>query len=80
MAEADGDPEGAAVLYLRVMAASHPASSLAVGSRLRLEAIACRLRRGRVAGRDDLRWLDPDALDEIPVSGATRKLLRIGAQ
>jgi tetratricopeptide (TPR) repeat protein len=40
VAEADGDPEGAAVLYLRVMAASHPASSLAVGSRLRLEAIA----------------------------------------
>jgi tetratricopeptide (TPR) repeat protein len=39
VAEADGDREGAALLYLRILAASHPMSSLAVGAKMRLEAI-----------------------------------------
>jgi A/G-specific adenine glycosylase len=44
--------------------------------RLRLEIYSGSLRRGRVRGRADLRWLDPAALDRVPVSGATRKVLR----
>jgi tetratricopeptide (TPR) repeat protein len=39
VAEADGDRAGAAMLYLRVLASSHPASELAVGSRSRLEVL-----------------------------------------
>jgi hypothetical protein len=39
VAEADGDLEGAALLYLRIVAASHPMSSLAIGARMRLEAL-----------------------------------------
>ena len=39
VAEADGDPEGAALLYVRIVAASHPMSSLAIGARMRLEAL-----------------------------------------
>jgi len=44
--------------------------------RLRLEIHRGRVRRGRVAGRDGIRWVDLAALDEVPVSGATRKALR----
>ncbi len=43
--------------------------------RLRLEAFDCRMLRGRTAKRRDLRWSRPADLSEIPVSGATRKLL-----
>jgi hypothetical protein len=39
VAETDGDRAGAAMLYLRVLAASHPASALAVSARSRLEVI-----------------------------------------
>jgi len=39
VAEADGDRAGAAQLYIRLLAASHPASSLAIGARMRLEAM-----------------------------------------
>jgi A/G-specific adenine glycosylase len=45
-------------------------------SRLLLEIRLCRLRRGRVAGREGLRWIDPQRLDDAAVSGATRKVLR----
>jgi A/G-specific adenine glycosylase len=44
--------------------------------RLELRVHAGRLRRGRVAGREELRWLDPRRLDEAAISGATRKVLR----
>ncbi len=44
--------------------------------RLLLTIMSCSLRRGRVAGTDAFRWADPRALDEVAVSGATRKVLR----
>lgn len=44
--------------------------------RLSLEIQLCGLRRGKVAGRETLRWLDPAALNDAAVSGATRKILR----
>jgi len=44
--------------------------------RLTLLVHPCRLRRGRVVQHDDLCWLDPSRLDEVAVSGATRKVLR----
>lgn len=56
-----------------------PAGRLAHGimqRRLVLEIQACGLRRGRVARRDALRWLDPACLEQAAVSGATRKVLR----
>jgi|GEM_PF-2426995 len=40
LAEGDGDKEGAKLFYLRVMAASDPRSSLAIGARKRLETLA----------------------------------------
>ena len=43
--------------------------------RLRLEAYACRLLRGSTGNRRDLRWTRPADLSEVPVSGATTKLL-----
>jgi A/G-specific adenine glycosylase len=45
--------------------------------RLKLEAHAGSLRRGRVAGSDRLQWVPLDAVGERPVSGATRKILRL---
>jgi len=42
--------------------------------RLRLLVHDCRHARGAVAGRDDLRWLDPRDLDGVAISGATRKV------
>jgi len=45
--------------------------------RLRLNAYRCRLLRGRIAGKSSVRWLDVRRIDEIPVSGATRKVLRL---
>lgn len=45
--------------------------------RLRLSIRPCRLRRGRVAGREALRWQPADALDGAAVSGATLKAARI---
>jgi A/G-specific adenine glycosylase len=46
--------------------------------RLKLEAHAGSLRRGRVAGSGRLQWVPLDAIDDRPVSGATRKILRLG--
>jgi A/G-specific adenine glycosylase len=46
---------------------------------LRLEIHACRVRRGGVTGRPALRWADPRCLGDVPVSGATRKVLRRAA-
>jgi len=48
--------------------------------RLRLDAFTARLRRGRIAANPDLRWTTEADLDEVPVSGATRKILRALAQ
>jgi len=45
-------------------------------SRLELEIHRARLRRGRVAGRDSLRWVSRDDIESTAVSGATRKVLR----
>jgi len=44
--------------------------------RLALLVHPCRLLRGRVAGRANLRWLDLSRLEQTAVSGATRKVLR----
>lgn len=44
--------------------------------RLKLELFDCRLDRGLVAGRSELSWLCPTKLEETPLSGATRKLVR----
>ena len=44
--------------------------------RLTLEVAECRLRRGSVAGRPDLRWIDPGKLADAAVSGATVKVAR----
>ncbi len=41
--------------------------------RLTLDVLDCRLRRGRVAGRPELRWADPAELGAV--SGATRKVV-----
>ena len=45
--------------------------------RLRLEIHPCSLRKGRVAANTLLRWVDPRRLSEVPVSGATRKVIGI---
>jgi A/G-specific adenine glycosylase len=42
--------------------------------RLTLEVADCRVRRGRVAGRTHVRWIDPLRLESSAVSGATRKV------
>lgn len=43
--------------------------------RLRLEVHRCSLLSGSVASNAALRWVDPDDLPDVPVSGATRKVL-----
>lgn len=44
----------------------------------RLELAICPARpRGRLGLSEDLRWADRGALDEVAVSGATRKVLRV---
>ncbi len=45
--------------------------------RLKLEVHAGTLRRGRTTGSELLSWVALDRLDEHPVSGATRKVLRL---
>jgi A/G-specific adenine glycosylase len=42
--------------------------------RLTLEVFRCRMRRGRVAGRPDLRWVGAAEMETAAVSGATRKI------
>jgi hypothetical protein len=44
--------------------------------KLSLSVCICVLRRGRVAGRPGLRWLDPAEVKQAAVSGATGKVLR----
>ena len=43
--------------------------------RLRLEVHTCSLVRGSVSSNAALRWVDPEKLSDVPVSGATRKLI-----
>lgn len=45
--------------------------------RLRLAAYPCRWSRGRTAGAADLRWIRPDEIDDVAVSGATRKVIAL---
>ena len=45
--------------------------------RLKLEVHAGTLRRGLIRGSNELSWVALDRLDEHPVSGATRKVLRL---
>ena len=45
--------------------------------RLKLEAHGGTLRRGHVSAAKDLTWVALDRLGEHPVSGATRKILRL---
>jgi A/G-specific adenine glycosylase len=47
--------------------------------RLTLDVFRCRVRRGRVAGRHDLRWVGSAQLATTAVSGATRKVFRAAA-
>ena len=44
--------------------------------RIRLTAYHGTLALGRVAGRKELCWVEPDRLDNTPVSGATLKVMR----
>jgi adenine-specific DNA glycosylase len=44
--------------------------------RLEIEVLRCRVSRGRVAGRADLRWVEPEDLPTTAVSGATLKTAR----
>jgi A/G-specific adenine glycosylase len=64
-------------LGLRVRARSTPIrlSHGILHRRLRLEVLDCRISRGRVAGRDDLRWIDRSEIGRTAISGATRKVL-----
>jgi A/G-specific adenine glycosylase len=62
------------------ISAGEPAGRVSHGimhRRLRLEVVPCRLRRGRVAGRRELRWVELSALDQAAVSGATHKALSL---
>jgi A/G-specific adenine glycosylase len=63
-------------LHLRVGPLIARAKHDIMQRRLGLEIHDCRLYRGRVAGRGNLRWADPRALAAVPVSGATAKVLR----
>ncbi len=45
--------------------------------RLRIEVYDCRLARGVVRGRADLRCVSPDAAEALAISGATRKALAL---
>jgi A/G-specific adenine glycosylase len=45
--------------------------------RLKLEAHSGKMRRGRVSGAEELIWVALDSLGDIPVSGATRKVLKL---
>jgi hypothetical protein len=50
-----------------------PLEHAIMNRRLRLEIVDCRLRRGRLARREDLRVVEVEALEAAPVSSATRK-------
>jgi A/G-specific adenine glycosylase len=63
-------------LEVSVGPATERLSHTIMSRRLLLEVRPCRLRRGGVSGRKMLRWLDPLALPQTAVSGATRKVLR----
>ncbi|MCP3978746.1 MAG: A/G-specific adenine glycosylase [bacterium] len=64
-------------LEVSVGEAAGSAPHAIMNRRLRLEVHRASLVRGRVAGRVDLRWIAPSELDEVPVSGATRKALGV---
>jgi len=83
--EIDGAAAGAEKLQHRLSAAGLSANvephvaELRHGimnRRLTLRVFPCRLKRGRVAGRDSLRWVRPDELPGTAHSGATRKIAR----
>jgi hypothetical protein len=64
-------------LEIRADARAAVASHGIMHRRLQLEVHPCSLLRGKVASNAALRWLDADKLSEVPVSGATRKVIRL---
>jgi A/G-specific adenine glycosylase len=82
-AEAGGDPCAPLAAHLERLGL-HVAlgvklatlSHTIVHRRLRLDVFACRLARGGASGNAALSWVDPLALDDTAVSGATRKVAR----
>ena len=63
-------------LEIGSLAAAAEVSHGIMNRRISLTVYRCSLRSGRVAGREDLRWVKADRLDEMPVSGATLKVMR----
>jgi A/G-specific adenine glycosylase len=61
-------------LVLAVGARTASLSHAIMNRRLSIEVYACRVA-GRTAGAS-LRWIEPAAIDGVPVSGATRKAMR----
>jgi A/G-specific adenine glycosylase len=57
-------------------AVGRPATHTILDRRLRLTVVWCAWPQGRELPGLRLRWMDAGALDETPVSGATRKVLR----
>jgi A/G-specific adenine glycosylase len=67
-------------LKLRPIGLVARASHAILRRTLSLEIYECRLSEGRVAGRQDVRWVSPsEELCRTPVSGATHKALRLAA-
>jgi A/G-specific adenine glycosylase len=84
--EIDGAATGAEELQRRLAAAGLSASveppvaelrHAIMNRRLTLQVYPCRLQRGRVAGRDSLRWVRPHDLPGTAHSGATRKVIAL---
>ncbi|MBD3868067.1 MAG: A/G-specific adenine glycosylase [Acidobacteria bacterium] len=79
---ADGSAELAAHLLdrhgleVRSLTPGEEVSHGIMNRRIRLTVYHGTLARGRVAGRKELCWVEPDRLDVTPVSGATLKVLR----
>ncbi len=63
-------------LEARSLTAGANVSHGIMNRRIRLTAYHGTLARGRVAGRKELCWVEPDRLDHVPVSGATFKVLQ----
>ena len=69
--------DGLAADHGVVLAVGSRAASLShaiMNRRLSIEVYTCRVE-GRTAGAS-LRWVEPAAIDDVPVSGATRKAMR----
>jgi A/G-specific adenine glycosylase len=80
------DGEDAAAMVQRTLGKRHgievrtrePRTSMTHGimnRRYRLQVVPCTHVRGKIAGREMLRWATVQELETVPVSGATRKVL-----